>query len=252
MTEPAPQVANCPDDLLPGYALGVLDPEELEVVEHHLARCARCRAVTAELRSTAQLIAFAPAPQPVPARARRRLRAELHLRQPASSLVAWLRRPAWLLATAATVLAAFFGWQLLQQQQVAQQRAQLASQADSQRRAVVQLLAQRDGLLIRLQGHGAARDAHGAIILDPSSNTALIAVEGLPRPAPGQAYVVWLVRGEDYRQAGILPIDEHGHAELFLSPREPLRLYDALAITLETNAQATSPNGQPVAVASLD
>lgn len=66
MTEPAPQVANCPDDLLPGYALGVLDPEELEVVEHHLARCARCRAVTAELRSTAQLLAFAPTPNRSP------------------------------------------------------------------------------------------------------------------------------------------------------------------------------------------
>lgn len=251
MAERQRPLDECPEDLLPGYVIGALDPDELEFVERHLALCARCRAAATEVRRTAQLLAFFPPPQPVPARARRTLLARI---RPASSpsLVAWLRRPAWVLAIAASVLALLFGWQLAERDRTADQQTLQALQADSQRRAVVQLLAQRDGLLIRLQGNGAARNAHGAIILDPSSNTALIAVEGLPRPATGQSYIVWLVRGQEYQQAGILPVDERGHAELFLSPRESLRTFDALAITLENSLQVSSPNGLPVALASLD
>jgi len=251
MAEARPARHDCPEDLLAGYALGALDPDELEQVEQHLALCARCRRAVAEARHTAQLLAFFPPPQPVPARARRRLLARIRSAAHGGQASHRLRRPAWLLAAAASLLALLFGWQLAQQRQVADQHAREAVQADAQRRAVVQLIAQRDGLLIRLQGTGAARDAHGAIIVDPSSNTALIAVEGLPRPSPGQAYVVWLVRDGQYRQAGILPVDERGHAELFLSPREALRTFEALAITLENSPQVAAPNGQPVALATL-
>jgi len=243
---------DCPEDLIGAYALGALDPDELEAVERHLALCERCRQAVADARRTAQLLAFSAPPQPVPVRARRQLLARIRQDPLTGGVRFWLRRPAWTLAAAASLLALLFGWQMMQQHQVADRQARQAVEANAQRRAVVQLIAQRDGLLIRLQGTGAARDAHGAIILDPSSNTALVAVEGLPRPATGQAYVVWLVRGDQYHQAGILPVDERGHAELFLSPRESLRTFDALAITLENGPQVSAPNGQPVALATLD
>lgn len=242
----------CPEDLIGAYALGALDPEDLEVIERHLALCERCRQAIADARRTAQLLAFSAPPQPVPAHARRQLLARIRAYPITAGVRFWLRRPAWTLAVAASLLTLLFGWQVIQQRQEAHRQAHQAVEADAQRRAVVQLIAQRDGLLIRLQGTGTARDAHGAIILDPSSNTALIAVEGLPRPATGQAYVVWLVRGDQYHQAGILPVDERGHAELFLSPRESLRTFDAMAITLENGPQVSAPNGQPVALATLD
>jgi len=244
--------SGCPDELIGAYTLGALDPDELEAVERHLAVCEHCRQAVAEARRTAQLLAFSAPPQPVPVRTRRQLLARVRPSPVRNSLRFWLARPAWALAAAASLLALLFGWQVIQQHRVADRQARQAVEANAQRRAVVQLIAQRDGLLIRLQGTGAARDAHGAIILDPSSNTALVAVEGLPRPATGQAYVVWLVRGDQYHQAGILPVDERGHAELFLSPRESLRTFDALAITLENGPQVSAPNGQPVALATLD
>lgn len=238
---------HCPSELLPLYALGVLSAEEVEQVEQHLAVCRTCRAAAEEARQTAQLLAYLAPPQPVPSRTRRAVLARLRAPRPV-----WLQRPAHVVAVVATILALLLGWQWWQQQESSRHQATQASQADSQRRAVVQLLAQRDGLLIRLRGTGAAQGAHGAIIVDPSSNTALIAVEGLPRPGTGQAYVVWLVRGDQYQRAGLLPVDERGHAELFLSPRESLRLFDALAITLENGNQATGPNGTTVALAALD
>lgn len=238
----------CPLDMIPGYVLGALETEELEEVERHLAVCERCRRTVAEARRTVDLLAYLPPPQPVPARVRRVLLARLR----SQGLLSWVRRPAWATALAATLLALVLGWQLVEQQRTADRQARQAIEADAQRRAAVQLVAQRDGLLIRLQGTGKASEAHGVIIVDPSSNTALVALERLPRPATGQAYVVWLVRDQEYHPAGILPVDESGHAELFLSPRESLRTFDALAITLENNPSVATPNGQPVALATLD
>lgn len=252
MKQTSESLHQCPEDLLPLYVLGSLNADELEAVERHLSHCARCRQQVEQARQTTQLLAYLAPPQPVPARVRHKLRTSLRPSPLTVPLRGLIRRPAVAAALIASILALLFGWQLADQQRATRQSAQQALQADSQRRAVVQLLAQRDGLLIRLRGTGTIQQAQGAIILNPANNTAFIAVEGLPRPATGQAYVVWLVRGEDYQPAGILPVDERGHAELFLSPRESLRLFDALAITLETGTWAEGPGGTAVAFASLN
>jgi anti-sigma-K factor RskA len=59
-----------PHDLTAAYALGALDPDEVEAFERHLGQCEECREQLAELNGTATALAFgtvAPAP---PARLR--------------------------------------------------------------------------------------------------------------------------------------------------------------------------------------
>ncbi|HEX9546543.1 MAG TPA: zf-HC2 domain-containing protein, partial [Acidimicrobiales bacterium] len=51
-------------ELLGAYALDAIDPDEAELVERHLAVCARCRAEVAEHREVAGLLAYPGAPAP--------------------------------------------------------------------------------------------------------------------------------------------------------------------------------------------
>jgi anti-sigma factor RsiW len=55
-----------PDDLLPAYALGSLEADEMEAVESHLATCRQCAAEVDRLRRTVDLLPLAATPVPPP------------------------------------------------------------------------------------------------------------------------------------------------------------------------------------------
>jgi anti-sigma factor RsiW len=55
-----------PDDLLPAYALGSLEADEVAAVERHLATCRRCAAEVDRLRRTVDLLPLAATPVPPP------------------------------------------------------------------------------------------------------------------------------------------------------------------------------------------
>jgi anti-sigma factor RsiW len=52
------------EELIGAYALDAVDDDEREVVEQHLAVCARCRAELAEHREVAALLAYDGKPAP--------------------------------------------------------------------------------------------------------------------------------------------------------------------------------------------
>ena len=52
------------EELLGAYALDAVDPEEREVIEHHLTECPRCRAEVADHREVASMLAMSGAPAP--------------------------------------------------------------------------------------------------------------------------------------------------------------------------------------------
>ena len=66
MNEPRQNEHNVPEieELIGAYALDAVDPDEREVVERHLAVCARCRAELAEHREVAALLAYEGQPAP--------------------------------------------------------------------------------------------------------------------------------------------------------------------------------------------
>ena len=55
-----------PDDLLPAYALGSLEADEIQAVERHLATCPQCAAEVDRLRRTVDLLPLAATPVPPP------------------------------------------------------------------------------------------------------------------------------------------------------------------------------------------
>jgi anti-sigma-K factor RskA len=243
------------DDLIAAYVLDALDPEELELVERHLEHCTWCQAAVAEARAAIDLLAYLPEPQPVPLRARHRLLARLQAdaATPLEAPPIRLRsRLGWVAAAVAAVLALAFAWQSLQSQAEVQQREARVRELEQRGQVLTQFVNNRpQGFVMPIESTAAAPGARGGVILDPTSNAALVMIEGLPRLPTGQAYVVWLVDRDRYINAGVLPVDDQGRGELYLTPQEALSTFTGIAITVETGALASSPNGQPVAQATI-
>ncbi len=243
------------DELIAAYALDALDPDELEVVERHLELCARCQRAVAEARAAVDLLAYLPEPQPVPLRARLRLLSRLRAEVPATTEISPGRlrgRLGWAAAAVAAALALVFAWQSLQSQAEVQEREARVRELEQRGEVLAQFVNSRpQGFVMPIEGTAAAPGARGGIILDPTSNAALVMIEGLPRLPAGQAYVVWLVEGDRYINAGVLPVDDQGRGELYLTPQQALSTFTGIAITVETGALASSPNGQPIVQASI-
>jgi len=243
------------DELVAAYVLGALDENELERVEQHLEGCVRCQQAVAEARAAIDLLAYLPEPRPVPLRVRQRLVTRLQAEVEAVvgvSTLAWRGRLGWLAAAVAAVIALVFAWQSLQSQAEVQEREARVRELEQRGQVLAQFVANRpQGFVVPIESTAGAPGARGGVILDPTSNVALVLVDGLPRLPAGQSYVVWLVTGERYINAGVLPVDDQGRGELYLTPQETLSTLTGIAVTVETGVLVASPNGLPVAEATI-
>lgn len=246
------------------YVLGALEPEEIEQVELHLESCASCRAVVAEERRIALILPYLAESQPVPLRARRRLMqrveaieeqtdetragessedAAVQIISRRRHIPAGLVRLGWAVAAVAVIVLGVFVWNNVQMQaQVASKNKEL-SVVQQQQHTVTKVLSSQNGVSTTLQNTGVAPGADGGIIVNPNENFALVVVEGMPKLPVNENYVVWLMRGTQPVNQGILPINEQGHGQLYVHPSEALSTFTGVLITEESNATASIPTG---------
>jgi anti-sigma-K factor RskA len=214
-------------DLVPGYALGCLDPEDERAVSMHLPRCATCRAeLEAYARVTDQLAMAAPAVEP-PAGLELRLVREIGARRK-PRLAAW--RPA-LAAVAAMFAVALVAGNVLQWKGVIRRPGAMAPTAL---------------LTATLSGTGDARDAFGTVVLEPGNREGVLAVTGLPMLDPAQQYQVWLIRGKERRSAGVFSVNEEGYGSLVLAVPADFRDFRNLGISIEPAGGSPAPTGARV------
>jgi hypothetical protein len=251
------------DELVAPYVLGALEPDEVEVVDNHLVTCDACQRLVDEERETVRLLPYLPAPVPVPLRARRGLLARIEASQEADEALpvsigagtgsgsgmrtrrvpVAVARLGWLTAVSAAVLAIAFGWNSYRMQDQVDKKNSEISTLQQNQTSIVEFMATRNGVVTTLQSTGAAPGAAGSVILNPTTNAAMLFVEGLPRPPVGHAYVVWMTRGAEHRNAGILPIDNTGRATLYITMPEALTTFDSIVVTEESGPLATNPSG---------
>lgn len=233
------------------YVLGALEPDEVEEVELHLLWCDACRALVDEERQVADLLPYLAEPLPVPARARRQLLARVERLSdaapepapPRRQLPVRLTRLGWVVAATAAVLALVFGINSLEMQaQVAKKETELTVLKDRQR-TVAEFFAAPRGIVTPLQSTGAAPGAEGGVVLDPTRNAALLIVDGMPKPPAGYAYVVWMVRGDQHINVGVLGVDDQGRGSLYMAPSEALASFSGILVTEETGPLAQNPKG---------
>lgn len=257
------------DELLPAYALGALDGDELRELEAHIATgCAECQRQIALWQGDLEELATAVEPiAPSAATRERVLRAaegppQIGRIRPIRP-IGPMRSPRWL-AIAATLLLAVALWGIYQQARLSGEAGRLRAERDGLARQVAGLerrldqtqadnrrLAKTLSLItapgahaIQLAGLGPAQGAVGHAFINPKTGEAVIYAFDLPAPAAGTTYELWwIAAGRPPVPAGTFGVDEHGAARV-----EVDRVADAAepktwAVTIEPAGGRPQPSG---------
>ncbi|MGA4866876.1 anti-sigma factor [Streptomyces lavendulocolor] len=198
--------------LAAAYALGALEPDERREFTAHLRECQACRQEAAEFEATAARLAAAVSQAPPPALKPAVMSAIDGVRQlpprvvttAPSRLSGVLRRRAVPLALAACVAAAALGGVAVWQTQQNREAEQRAGRAEQRLDAISSILAAPDARTV----HG--RTSNGAlttVVSSPARDRAVFTAAGLPAPAEGTTYQLWLDHDGTMRPAGFVDGD---------------------------------------------
>lgn len=204
-------------DLIPAYALDVLDAGEKQDLERLLAHDEEARRLLSEYRQVGAVIALsAPWRQPPP-----ELEAKLRRRFHRRRLRRLLRVP--LAAAAVMALSLFALWWLLPADSPApeltaqQVYERLRTNPQGQRLAVVPLL---------------APEIEGDLVFLPDEKSAVLRLANMPPLAPDQTYQLWLVDADGPMSGGIFPLTA-ATAYIELPITKPVRDYVRFGMSLE-------------------
>jgi anti-sigma-K factor RskA len=221
-------------DLLPGYALGILDEEEKDALRDHLADCASCRTELASFQEVTGRLAAAAPHRDVPAGLERRIMTRVEALSPSAPR----RRNPWpaLTAMAAMLAVALGVGNLLQWTGILQ-----PSVRGMQTRLTTALLS----------GTADARDAYGTIVLDPLDNKGVLAVTGLHGLDKQHQYQLWLIRDGERRSGGVFSPDSEGYGSMLLTVPGDFKDFHAFGVTIEPWGGSVTPTGTRVLSGAL-
>lgn len=181
-------------ELIDGFLLGALEPAEEERVHAHVLECPACAQLLAEARialdALADSLPASPLPAPDRAAGRARLLAAAAGR-PAPPDRRGVRVPAWTLGAAASVavvlVTGLSAWVMILSGRIDDREAELLDA----RRAAASFAATQQTLHMESDYGGNAIDA--AIAVPAEGQQITIVVRGLPPPADGHGYRLWLL-----------------------------------------------------------
>jgi len=253
------------EELLPAYALGALDGDDLRELEAHLAAgCEECRRQLALWQG--DLEALAAGVEPVApsdvTRARVLRLAGGTDRAPAAPP----RRTPWWMTAAAAVLLALALWGLLGQERMEREvrgleaeRDRLSRQVngleqqvglarDEARRAqqALQVLAAPGVQSVLLAGLGPSPGAKGRTYVNPSTRDALFYAFDLPSLPADKTYELWFIAAGKPVAAGTFEVDPRGTGTVRVERVTDARQIQAWAVTIEPRGGVPQPTGAMV------
>ena len=237
------------EELLPFYALDALSDEERELVEAYLAEHPEVRAQINGLQSAAQALPYGVTPVEPERRIKDALMARVAVSQRSSiSEQKQASRPrekrwanlfpafSFAVAMVAVIWAVILNIQLSQlRQQVSSLGEALVAQSNSleQINAKLPQTPVSAVVTISLKGTDARPQAHGELIADPKSASAVMVVTGLGQLEVGKTYQVWLIDAGGPKSAGLLTVDANGQAVLIVTSDTAIGSFNALGISVE-------------------
>jgi anti-sigma-K factor RskA len=228
------------DELLPLYALGALESDEMRAVERYLAAHPELEARLRELEEGVAALALAAPAAPLPADARRRLlaraRADAATPTRGSERTGAARRSAgawprvrWVFV--AVALAGLLFWNVQLQRALNAPAAQVAA-----------LAGRPDTNVSLLVSTPAAPGAVGRLYLSADGAHGVLAVTGLPAPSAGREYQFWFARPDKSRDsAAVFAVGPQGEALVSVAAPGALDQYDQIWITQEPAGGSAVP-----------
>ena len=255
------------EELLPFYALDALSDEERELVEAYLAEHPEVRAQINGLQSAAQALPYGVTPVEPERRIKDALMARVAVSQRSSiSEQKQASRPrekrwanlfpafSFAVAMVAVIWAVILNIQLSQlRQQVSALGEALVTQSNSleQINAKLPQTPVSAVVTISLKGTDARPQAHGELIADPKSASAVMVVTGLGQLEVGKTYQVWLIDAGGPKSAGLLTVDANGQAVLIVTSDTAIGSFNALGISVEPKGGSPQPTGDIVVLSDL-
>lgn len=237
-------------ELLPGFAVGALEPGEREYVRHHLAACADCPQELAGYQAvTEALLQTAPRRSPPP-ELRERIAQAVVARPPRFSAPS-AQRPQLVriaLAVAVVLLLLVNGRLLIRLNRLSEEQAELRAQVDRNQTGLA-LGTYPSSQVAGLEGDG----VFGTVVYDPERSLAMVYAWGLePLPAD-RAYQLWLRGAAGERVSGALFQAAPGEdftVVVVVSP-EPVGSFIGIGATVEPAGGSPGPTGPPVFTADF-
>lgn len=240
--------------LIPAYALGLADPDEVAQVEAALRRCPPLADEVAQYRGLGDaLLTSTDALTPPPRLRAQLLRAvaadpaatptlplpALHVlprRRPPLSAALWI-------GVAGVVLALLVGGLLIhtlsQQAALSSRLGALSSRLDAQT-AMLALFARDEVLRFELRSPQDAESAPRAVVYcNPDQTVGVIVAEAFPPSA--QPYQVWLWRDGQRTPGGLLDVAEDGSGLLVFEAPQPFGTYQYIGVAPQADAGDEPP-----------
>lgn len=229
-------------DLIPGYALGSLDADDLQLVTRHLQDCPVCRQdVQAYQETVASLAMAAPQYAPSPALKSRLMQKIDQQGAPTNpqqdgwvglfkALSAWFSSPVGVVAGALAVLMVIA---------LGVNNLVLWSQV----RELQSLAAQQELRLVQLSGTTHAPNASGYIVFNPNQSSGKLIVENTPGLSQTQQYQLWLIKDGKRTSGGVFSVNESGSTTHIIRAEKPLDSFQAFGITVEPRGGSPAPTG---------
>jgi anti-sigma-K factor RskA len=223
-------------ELIPEFAIGVLDEQEANRVKQHLGTCPVCRQELASYESIVGALALAaPTVDPPP-----NLRAQLleQAERPAApdpnASSSWLQavtdrfqtflsgprwRPALVLVVIAFVIGALYFWR---------QNSRLQPEQ------------------YELTATDAVPGAQGTIEVPANGRDATLTVSGLPVLSSEEQYQLWLIADGQRTSGAVFSVADDGTAKVPIDSERSLFEFGAFGITIEPAGGSPGPTGQRV------
>ena len=244
--------------------IGALSADEERAVMTHIEECAECQAELAAMKEVATQLPALDSIGEIPAERSRSIRDSLVARASAStSAAAPVQRAGfnyWKpLALAASAAIVALGLAYSRERTESRRLAQIADERSAVTDSLSRAIRGRDDLLQSITGPSvsvvelssdAVQAPTARMFWDRATNRWTMYAHGLPQPAPGRAYELWLVTADAKIPAGVFKPSPDGTATFTATyALEPSQL-QAIAVTDEPEAGVPAPTGPIVLIGS--
>ena len=241
-------------EMLESYTLGLIEEPELSDLEAHLDSCEACRAQVRELSALSAIMAESLPQHDPPDSVEESLMARVagedkHAKVGSSG---WSHL-GWLIASAAAVLAVYFGvQQTTTQKELAAARSDIATHRTEIDKLKADLAAYEDATLllgqpgmqfVDLAGVAPNGQAFGKVVMDPDRGTGVVYMYELPQTPDGMEYQLWVMRDGHPTSAGTFTVAGDGSAVLSLQAVPDMSKIASFQVTIEPEGGEPSPTG---------